>query len=173
MRGVVRGRPAAQWFTASASILAATLGDGASAQEPCPPSVEWQRVDEGAFSFELPTVLVRYNVRGEDSQVGAFESPSMRVAYDYGFYLLWLGDDLQRPGPHQKSTLIDGHEAIIVSSSRDLGGRNEYRFVQAVQFELPPIEDSTRNRYLTVTVRFNESCEAVLAQRIVESILFE
>jgi hypothetical protein len=167
----MRARPAQLWF--ASSLLAAALDANVSAQASCSSPVEWQRIDEGGFSIELPNPLMREAARGVDSQVGAFESTSMRVAYDYGFYALWLGDDLQRPGPHQRSALIGGHNAIIVSSSHDLGGRNEYRFAQAVQFELPPAENSTRNRFLTVTVRFNESCNATHAQRIVESILFE
>jgi hypothetical protein len=168
--GVVRGKPAPLWFVGG--VAAAAL-EGVSGQESCSSVVQWQRMDEGSFSVDLPTSLVRVAVRDEDSQTGAFESQSMRVAYDYGFYLLWLGDDLQRPGPHQRSALIGGHNATIVSSSRDLGGRDEYRFAEAVQFELPPAAQSTRIRFLTVTVRFNEPCDAANAQRIVESILFE
>lgn len=167
----MRGRPALLWF--ASSLVALALDGSVSGQESCSSPAEWRRMDEGDFSVELPSSLMRVAVRGEDSQVGAFESQSMRVAYDYGFYLLWLGDDLQRPGPHQRSALIGGHNAIVVSSSGDLGGRGEYRFAEAVQFELPPAEHSTRNRFLTVTVRFNESCDAAHAKRIVESILFE
>jgi hypothetical protein len=169
--GVMRGRPAPLWF--AGSLLAAAFDGNVFAQESCSSPVEWQRMDEGDFSLELPSSVLRVAARGDDSQVGAFESKSMRVAYDYGFYLLWLGDDLQRPGPHQRSALVGGRNAIIVFSPRDFGGRDEYRFAQAVQFELPPAEGSTRKRFLTVTVRFNESCDAARAQRIVESILFE
>ncbi len=169
--GVMRSRPAPLWF--ATSLFAAALDGSVSGQESCSSPVDWQRMDEGDFSVEIPTLLRRVALRGVDSQVGAFGSQSMRVAYDYGFYLLWLGDDLQRSGPHQRAALIGGHNAIIVSSSRDLGGLAEYRHVEAVQFELPPAQHSTRKRFLTVTVRFNESCEASRAQRIVESILFE
>jgi hypothetical protein len=156
-----------------AALLAATLGSPALAQQPCTSPLEWRRVNEGAFSLELPAALVRVDTSGEDSQVGAFESQTMRVAYDYGSWRLWLGDDLQRPGPHQESVLIDGHRATIISAAHDLRGRNEYRRVQAVQFELLPTERASRNRFLTVTVRLKEACDDAAARRIVESIRFE
>jgi hypothetical protein len=116
------------------------------------PSTDWRRVDEGGFSFELPAELARVRERGEDSHVGAFESQSMRVAYDFGHWLLWLGDDLQSPGPHQQSAQIGGHKATIISASHDFDGRNEYRYVRAVQFELQPrTKDASRNLFLTLT----------------------
>src|SRR5687767_11487023 len=102
--GVMRRRPAPLWFVSS--LLAAALDGNVSGQESCASPVQWQRMDEGDFSVELPSSLMRVAARGDDSQVGAFESQSMRVAYDYGFYLLWLGDNLQAPGPHQRSALI-------------------------------------------------------------------
>jgi hypothetical protein len=156
-----------------AVLAAATLCGPASAQVACTSGGEWRRVDEGAFSFELPDLFARVDTQGVDSQVGAFGSPSMRVAYDYGFWLTWLGDDLQAPGPHQQHAVIDGHQAIIVSAPRDLSGRNEYRLLRAIQFELPPTELASRNRYLTVTVQFNDGCDEEVARRIVGSILFK
>ena len=169
-RGVMRRRRLGRWSFAGA--LAVTLGTSASGQEPCP-STDWRRVDEGGFSFELPAELARVRERGEDSHVGAFESQSMRVAYDFGYWLLWLGDDLQSPGPHQQSAQIGGHKATIISASHDFDGRNEYRYVRAVQFELPPTKDASRNVFLTLTVRFSNTCDDAVSRRIIESILFD
>ena len=166
----MRARRAAQW--AAVGLLTATLVRAASGEEPCASAVDWRRVDEGTFSFELPRTLVRAKVQGTDSQIGAFESQSMRVAYDYGSWLLWLGDELQKPGPHQESVVVDGHKATIISASRDLGGPNQYRYARAIQFELPPAEHASQNRYLTVTVRFNDECGDAVSRRIVGSILF-
>ena len=166
----MRSRPAAQW--PAAGLLAVTLAGSALGQEQCS-AIQWRRVDEGSFSFELPNGLARVNVRGDDSRVGAFESQSMRVAYDYGSWLLWLGDDLQAPGPHQQSAQIGGHPVTIISASHDLGGRSEYRHLRAAQFELPPTEQVARTRYLTLTVRFNGECDDAISRRIVESIRFD
>jgi len=154
-------------------LLGATLTNPLLAQEGCASPLEWRRVDEGDFSLELPAALIRVDTRGTDSQVGAFESQSMRVAYDYGSWLLWLGDDLQRPGPHQERAVIDGRDAVIIFASRGLRDGREYRRFRAVQFELPPKEHASRNRYLTVTVQFSDACDDALSQRIVESIQFE
>jgi hypothetical protein len=92
----------------------------------------------------------------------------MRVVYSYGFWQLGLGDDLQTQ-PAQ----IDGHQATIMTASRDLIGGNEYRYVRAVEFELPSTEQAPRNLYLTVVVTFNSTCDDAVSRRIIESINFD
>ena len=89
-----------------------------------------------AFEFKAPPDLEKVPVRGVDSLVGKYESPSMLLTYDYGWYSSPLPDEKQ-PGYSSKIVKINGKTAKVVT----------FDGVAAVHF--PKVKDKIR---LTVYV---------------------
>lgn len=49
-------------------------------------NIDWQRIDFGALSFELPPGMTNVPVRGIDSLVGRCNGPHMSLTFDFGRY---------------------------------------------------------------------------------------
>ncbi|MFP6892920.1 MAG: hypothetical protein VCA18_04165, partial [Opitutales bacterium] len=67
-----------------------------------------------AFEFKAPPDLKNIPVQGIDSQVGKYESPSMLLTYDYGWYSNSLRDE-KKPGFSSNIVQIDGKTAKVVT----------------------------------------------------------
>lgn len=88
--------------------------------EPLAPS--YRRVwCHDSFSFFLPADMVAEKVAGEDSIVGAFAGPKMRLSYDYGQFSNPLESENEDGGPpmdrilSRKEVVVSGTPAVLVT----------------------------------------------------------
>ena len=109
------------------------------------------------FEFKAPPDLEKVPVRGKDSLVGKYESPSMILSYDYGWYSSPLADEKQ-PGYSSKLVKIDGKTAKVVT----------YEGVAAVHF--PKVKDKNR---LTVYVLLKKREAQATALQLFRTIRFK
>ena len=110
-----------------------------------------------AFEFKVPPDLKNVSVKGADSLVGKYESPSMLLSYDYGWYSSPLADEKQ-PEYSSKLVKIDGKTAKVVT----------YEGVAAVHF--PKVKDKNR---LTVYVSLKKREAQATALQLFRTIRFK
>lgn len=79
-------------------------------------------------------------MRGIDSYVGSFESSTLHVGSDYGWYS-GIPDDRGQQGYTKKEIQIGGHRAIIVSYQLDKDNVEQgFKYFSAVHSPVP-VED--------------------------------
>lgn len=140
------------------AILLATLlmiGCEPAALVAKPPPANWQTI-QGAtaaqattpFRLRAPADLKKQDVQGIDSLMGQYQSPTMKLTYDYG----WYSDPLDGEGLDGYWTTINGQRARIASKKDYIG----------VHF--PDIDGQVK---LTVWVQLTgakpETCEMIFA----------
>ena len=132
--------------------------DPAWSQVPAIPS-DWITVKapRNTFEFKAPPDLKNVPGRGADSLVGKYESPSMILSYDYGWYSSPLADEKQ-PEYSSKLVKIDGKTAKVVT----------YEGVAAVHF--PKVKDKNR---LTVYVLLKKREAQATALQLFRTIRFK
>lgn len=90
----------------------------------------WETVDEGPFSFRLPSGFMKLPVQGVDSNVGRFRSGdgAVELNYDWGWYSNDLSHDPARFSRYRPCTaIIDAREALVVTGRlRDPHDDREY-----------------------------------------------
>ena len=109
------------------------------------------------FEFKAPPDLKNVPVRGKDSLVGKYESPSMLLTCDYGWYSDPLPNEKQ-PGYSSKMVKINGKKAKIVT----------FDGVAAVHF--PKVKDKIR---LTVYVILKKKEAKATALQLFRTIRFK
>ena len=114
-------------------------------------------VPQEAFEFKAPPDLKNLPVQGKDSLVRKYESPSMILSYDYGWYSSPLADEKQ-PEYSSKLVKIDGKTAKVVT----------YEGVAAVHF--PKVKDKNR---LTVYVSLKKREAQATALQLFRTIRFK
>lgn len=89
--------------------------------KPCDPKSGWALADEVTFTMSVPCDLERKDAQGIDSQIGKFESNTLRLTYDYGMYSNPL---TSTPGPNAKVSheTIGGLSATLVTAGTPGGG---------------------------------------------------
>ena len=127
-------------------------------QEPAIPS-DWITVKAPgqAFEFKVPPDLKNVPIQGADSVVKKYESPSMILSYDYGWYSSPLADEKQ-PEYSSKLVKIDGKTAKVVT----------YEGVAAVHF--PKVKDKNG---LTVYVTLKKKEAKATALQLFRTIRFK
>ena len=109
------------------------------------------------FEFKAPPDLKQVPVKGVDSLVGRYESPSMLLSFDYGWYSNSLPNEKQ-PGYSSKIVKINGKTAKIVT----------FDGVAAVHF--PKVKDKVR---LTVYVILKKKEAKATALQLFQTIRFK
>ena len=78
----------------------------------------WQRIEAGkAFTFHAPPDLKPVEVQGIDSFVGQYESPTLTLSFDYG----WYSDPMDSEEYVRSPTEIDGRQAFIARKENVMG----------------------------------------------------
>lgn len=74
----------------AADVERARTLEGVARLPPCDPlpqpRPEWERVDAGPFSLQLPREYRKQEVHGIDSFVGRYRAPGRELGFDYGVY---------------------------------------------------------------------------------------
>ena len=109
------------------------------------------------FEFKAPPDLKHLPARGKDSLVGRYESPSMLLFYDYGWYSSPLPNEKQ-PGYSSKMVKINGKTAKVVT----------FDGVAAVHF--PKVKDKNG---LTVYVTLKKKEAKATALQLFRTIRFK
>ena len=109
------------------------------------------------FEFKAPPDLKNVPVKGVDSLVGKYESPSMLLTFDCGWYSSPLPNEKQ-PGYSSKMVKINGKTAKVVT----------FEGVAAVHF--PKVKDKIR---LTVYVILKKKEAKVTALQLFRTIRFK
>lgn len=138
-----------------------------------PPPPDWKEIDaRGKFTFSLPSVLGEKKVHGIDSYVGVYESPALRISFDYGWYS-GVPADGGKEGYTREEIQIDGQKAVITSYPLDSkNAENDYAYFTAVHFPgLPETEDGLRNK-LTMSAYCKTKKDRSTAHTIFGSIRF-
>jgi len=120
------------------------------------------------FSFSIPPELKEIKVKGKDSMVGRFESKTMALSYDYGWYSDSLKHYTARESYKAIETTIDGKKAKIVTlkqKTEDVA----LGYVAAIHFPKLP---NTQSR-LTMFARCAGEKELELAKRIFGTVKFK
>lgn len=120
---------------------------------------------ENAFTFKVPGDMSGADARGIDSIAGAFESPAIRLTYDYGAFSDPLGND-SSDGFQLTLLTIDGHQARIErfeDPSADAG----FPLVAAIHFP-----DLGNGNLLTMYARCRDEDAQDLAVDIFRTIRF-
>lgn len=150
----------------------------APAATPEPAAVGWSRQDEETFSFELPDDAKDQKMQGIDSQVGRFQSDSLTVDYDYGWYSSDHGDE-DAPEYRDAWMRIDGRLAHVSYWRSPGASGDEDEPTKAYEFQggayFPKVheseDDSGQTTKLSLYVYSHDGWEA--AERIVKSIRFK
>ncbi len=91
----------------------AKLATGPAPTQPARPEgvpKEWVLVTAGtAFTFWAPADLKEMPVKGIDSFVGRYASPTMQVEFDYG----WWSNKLDDPKYAREAITLDGKPAFL------------------------------------------------------------
>lgn len=134
----------------------------------------WQKIDaRGIFTFYIPSELEPQNVQGIDSYVGSFQSPTMRLSFDYGWYSGVPSDQGQK-GYTKKETQIDEHRAIIISYQLDSYATEEgYEYFTAVHFPVTAEDQNGGINKLTMSAFCNTVIDISTAQTIFKTITFQ
>jgi hypothetical protein len=94
-----------------------------------PREAAWTTHDFDAFTVSLPSLLAYFPEQGEDSFVGRFEAPGVRVEFDYGAHSDPLAYD-EEVGFSRVDRVIDGRPAVIAAWREKESGSH----VSAVHF---------------------------------------
>jgi hypothetical protein len=150
--------------------------------EPLPRT--YRRVWSGnAFSFFVPPDLAEDNVEGEDSVVGAFTGPKMRLSYDYGRYSNPLESENDDGGPpmdrilSRKEVTLSGRPAVLVTMEELLMQPTPY-FLSGVHFPKVPVAFPSLSlgggdeAKLTMTATCDAPADCASAEGIFRSIEF-
>jgi hypothetical protein len=164
---------AQQFMTCSAPRRAQCKAGTCAELPPDPVPRTWGRVEHVGFtgprfSFFVPPELVREDVIGEDSEVGAFQGPRYSLSYDYGDYspTLVAKTDEGETALHTESATIDGVSANLVAMRTRDG-----EILSGVHFpEAPSI--SRAKPGLTLFARCKTEADCVEATTIARSIEF-
>lgn len=126
----------------------------------------WKRFQEGdKFSFSAPKNLESQETHGIDSFAGQYNSPDLKLQFDYGMY----SDPLENTSPDDfkaEKAMIGGHEARIVTF-RSAGLEPEFSYWAGVHF--PDLGDRVK---LTMLVRSAKAQGQKKAKIIFHSIRF-
>ena len=140
----------------TAATLFLTLSVLAAGCDPPPPAppvpAGWQTVATQGFTFRAPPDLRPVPVQGVDSIVGRYESPTLEVGYDLG----WYSDPMEREGYTSRRVTVDGKAARLATKN------------DVVAIHFPKLG---RNSRLTMSVRLKGS-DAKVAETILRSIDF-
>src|SRR5687768_8850440 len=90
-------------------VIAMGCGSPPPPTPPVPPG--WQTITAQGFTFQAPPDLRPVPVQGIDSIVGKYESPTLEVAYDLG----WYSDPMDREGYTSRPVTVDGKAARLVT----------------------------------------------------------
>ena len=132
------------------TVLAEGCGPPPSPAPPVPAG--WQTVLTPGFAFRAPPDLQPVPVQGVDSIVGRYESPTLAVDYDLG----WYSDPMDREGYTRRRVTVDGKAARLVTKD------------DVVAIHFPKLG---RQSKLTMSVRL-KGADAKEAEAIVRSIDF-
>jgi len=103
---------------------------------------DWQLIKAGdKFTFRAPSDLRPSNVKGIDSFVGEYKSPTLVLSFDYGWYSNSLNDE----GYSGSWTSIDGRRAWIATKDDNTG----------VHF--PRVDDADEKTKLTMFAKLKGS----------------
>ena len=106
------------------------------------PPDDWQLIKAGdKFTFRAPSDLQPRNVKGIDSFVGEYTSPTLELTFDYGWYSNSLNDE----GYSGSWTTIDGRRAWIATKDDKTG----------VHF--PQVHDTDKKTKLTMFAKLKGS----------------
>jgi hypothetical protein len=133
----------------------APRGPGMPTTRPEPPA-SWQTITVGnAFTFRAPPELRAVPVQGIDSLVAEYQSPTVKVSVDYG----WYSDPMDRrdEGFTRRKVVVDGKEARLLTKE------------DAVAIHFPSVSGKTR---LTMLVKLNGAGQSV-GETIALSIRFK
>lgn len=146
----------------------------ASPRAPTPTPIAWTRVDEGKFSFEIPTDMRKEDVQGIDSLVGRYNSETLFLAYDYGFYgsdcTKEQGDEAERRG---QETTIDGNEARMIFLAWTDPSIEQSHWACVFFPKVASQSDSSMPTTLVVSISGEDGDAWTVGRRIFESVLFE
>ena len=128
----------------------------------------WVKVEVSKFfSFSIPPELKEIKVKGKDSMVGRFESKTMALSYDYGWYSDSLKHYTERESYKAIETTIDGEKAKIVTLKQKTEDA-ALGYVAAIHFPKLP---NTQSR-LTMFARYAGEKELELAKKIFGTVKF-
>ena len=125
---------------------------------------EWHRYDAGEFSFSLPPGLKKTAAHGIDSYVSEFESPSMELSFDYGFY----SNNFQGwpDSTSYEMATVDGRQARIGTAF----GSFERGFTYHTQIYFREVRP-TVHLSMVATCKTQKDCD--IAKRVFCSIAFK
>ncbi|MFN8439607.1 MAG: hypothetical protein U0175_02500 [Caldilineaceae bacterium] len=132
----------------------------------------WYRVNvPDRFSFYLPPGMQMIPVMGVDSIVGQYNSDTLELSFDYG----WYSGSVSMPDkPEYKEvwTEIDHAQAQVVTF-HDAGSGQHFKYVAAIYFPQPrPETESTKGDKLNIWVFCKTPNEQEVALQIFQTIKF-
>jgi hypothetical protein len=145
------------------------LPDAGAPSAACPPGAPWQTIDVGEFSFSAPCELVVEPVKGIDSKVGKYVSPTMVLTFDYGRYSSDLREFGGWPEHRAEQTTIAGKAATVVTFKGTGDFWAQRPFGAAVAF--PRVVDGGAVR-LTMVVQGKGAEDQAAAKKIFRSLRF-
>jgi len=132
-------------------------------------SENWAKVEVSKFfSFSIPPELKEIKVKGKDSMVGRFESKTVRLSYDYGWYSDSLKHYTEREGYRATEAMVDGKKAKIVTFQQKTEDA-ALGHIAAIHFPKLP---NTQSR-LTIFARCAGEKELDLAKKIFGTVKFK
>lgn len=147
-------------------------GGGDRGTSPCKPDSPWQYIDAGEFAFTLPCDMVQTPVQGIDSIVAQYDSPTLSLIYDYGWYSSSLREFKGEPELREESLTIGGLPARIITV-RSPDATNERPFIAAVAFASVGPAISGKKTRLTMQAHGKTAADQETAKRIFRSIQFK
>jgi hypothetical protein len=153
----------------SLSALLILVGAAPSTQPTTKPAVpnDWEVRDGAKFTFRAPADLKEDKVRGIDSLVGQWSSPSIKITSDYG----WFSDPLDhnyRPKYTRTPVVVGGKKAFLVTYEVPEKLKTP-PFAIGVYFPDPTGDGRTR---LSVYAQCKDAAAQETAKKILETIQF-
>lgn len=130
----------------------------------------WEKFDLPFASFSAPSDIEAEKVQGRDSAVWKFSNKSLVLMIDLGLYSGKSDSDKEEDCYVEKSTVINGRKASIVSyvfASHDDG--DKFRYVSAAYFS----RIGSEKMKLSFSVLSKTPNEKMVAERIFRSIRFK
>lgn len=124
-----------------------------------------KRIDATYFTFDIPADMVKTKVQGMDSHVDEYQSPNVRLGFDFGRYSDPLDYDERLPGYAAVAIRVDGRRARIVTFRQNDGWFTAIHFRDAGSI-------ATERMKLTMRASCSTDRELKVAKDIFTSIRF-
>ncbi len=134
------------------------------------PQTDWQKIDLGTFSFQIPIEMKSRDAKGIDSAIWKYSDENSELVIDLGIYSAKPESYSDEPEYTEEKVVIGGKNAVIISFRDSEPNNEDLEYFTGIYF---PKVDSRGTKLSFVIYSRNSKTNQAIARKIFNSIKFK